>query len=100
MNFYNWAINNGYKDNLTIDRIDVNGNYEPCNCRWVTKIFQNNNKRNNINIKFNGETHTLKEWSKILNLKYKMIFKRYKDGCCVEDIFFNGDLRKRRKYKK
>lgn len=37
MNFYNWAINNGYSDNLTIDRIDVNGNYEPDNCRWVTK---------------------------------------------------------------
>lgn len=45
MSFYNWAINNGYEEGLTIDRIDVNGNYEPNNCRWVTMKVQCKNRR-------------------------------------------------------
>lgn len=44
--FYDWSISHGYSDNLTIDRIDVNGNYEPANCRWATYKDQNMNKRN------------------------------------------------------
>ena len=45
--FKNWAMKNGYSDNLSIDRIDVNGNYEPANCRWITMAEQQRNKRNN-----------------------------------------------------
>ncbi len=47
--FYDWAIANGYQNNLTIDRINVNGNYEPSNCRWVTMLEQSKNKRNSKN---------------------------------------------------
>lgn len=45
--FFEWALKNGYKENLTIDRIDVNGNYEPNNCRWVTMVEQYKNKQSN-----------------------------------------------------
>ena len=74
--FYNWSISNGYKDDLTIDRIDVNGDYEPSNCRWVTILKQSNNKRNNNYLIFNGERHTVKEWSIILNIPYGTIQNR------------------------
>lgn len=46
VSFRNWAFNNGYSDNLTIDRINVNGNYEPSNCRWITMAEQQKNRRN------------------------------------------------------
>lgn len=57
MNFYNWAMNNGYQEGLTIDRIDTNGNYEPGNCRWVGNKSQARNRCSNKSITINGETH-------------------------------------------
>ena len=74
--FKSWSINNGYDDTLTIDRINVEGNYEQNNCRWVDYKTQNRNKRNNMNITINGETHCLKEWCEILNLNYDTVHKR------------------------
>lgn len=61
MTFYEWSITNGYKKGLSIDRIDVNGNYEPSNCRWATRSIQANNKRNTLIIDFNGKSYTLSD---------------------------------------
>ena len=45
--FFDWALSNGYRDNLTIERIDVNGNYEPSNCKWIPMSEQHKNKQSN-----------------------------------------------------
>lgn len=78
INFYNWAITNGYKEGLTIDRIDVNGDYEPNNCRWVTTKIQNRNKRNCIFITYKNNTYCLGEWAERLNINYNTLNARIK----------------------
>ena len=76
--FYNWAINNGYSDDLTIDRINVNGHYEPNNCRWIDIKTQQRNRANNYFIKYNGEEHCITEWGRILGINYGTILYRIK----------------------
>lgn len=66
--FRDWSISNGYHDGLTIDRIDVNGNYEPNNCRWVTQSEQTNNTRRTVLLTYNNETHNINQWAKILGI--------------------------------
>ena len=61
--FYEWAMANGYNDTLTLDRIEVDGNYEPSNCRWVDMKTQQNNRSNNRRIEFNGIKKTVAEWT-------------------------------------
>lgn len=78
INFYNWAMNNGYKDGLTIERIDVNGNYEPSNCKWITNKEQANNKSNTIYLEYNNKTQSLLDWCKELNLDYTLVKSRIK----------------------
>lgn len=68
--FYEWAMSNGYNKDLTIDRVDVNAGYSPDNCRWITNKKQQNNRRDNVNLTYNGETHTMQEWSELLNVPY------------------------------
>ena len=82
--FYDWAIQNGYTDELTIDRIDVNGNYEPSNCRWVNMRVQQNNRRNNTHLEFNGDVHTIAEWSRIVNINVETIISRLSRGWTIE----------------
>ena len=78
--FYNWSMNNGYNDDLTIDRIDVDGNYEPSNCRWVTKSVQNNNTRKTIYLAYSGKFQTFTQWAKELNVNRNTIRQRYYRG--------------------
>jgi hypothetical protein len=62
--FYDWAVANGYRDNLTIDRIDNNRGYEPGNCRWVTRSVQAKNRRSTRLIEFGGETKCIADWAR------------------------------------
>ena len=74
--FKEWALNNGYKEGLTLDRIDCNGNYEPSNCRWVSMAVQNSNKRCNRYITYKGKKMTLKQWAKELGINYQTLHSR------------------------
>ena len=76
INFYNWAMSNGYTDKLTIDRINVNGDYEPNNCRWETMLKQANNKRNTCYIEYNGVKKSIPEWSRETGLAVSCIKAR------------------------
>lgn len=78
LNFYNWAINNGYSDGLSIDRIDNNGNYEPTNCRWITMTEQKNNTRVNVRISYKGEEHTIAELGRLYKIPYGTLVSRIK----------------------
>lgn len=71
--FYDWAIENGYRETLTIERLDCNGNYEPSNCTWIKRSEQNKNRRNNIIIDINGESSTLRDWCIRFGLVYKNV---------------------------
>lgn len=83
-NFYTWSIENGYKENLTIDRIDNNKGYSPDNCRWTTQAEQNRNKSDNVLIEHNGETKTVAEWAKEKNMTYDCLRYRIKRGWSIE----------------
>lgn len=83
--FIKWAENSGYAEGLEIDRIDNNGDYEPDNCRWIERLLNSNNKRNNKLIEHNGETKTLAEWARVYNVSYKNLSRCLLVGYSLDD---------------
>lgn len=86
--FRDWAFESGYKEGLEIDRIDVDGNYSPDNCRWVSRQINANNKRNNHRITINGETKTLGEWCKEYGINRKTVQSRISYGWKEDESLF------------
>ena len=89
--FYDWSMENGYNDNLTIDRVNNNGNYEPNNCRWTTRKQQARNTRRTKYITYKGVTRPLIEWCEVLGLNHHTIETRLYRGWSIEKAFeFKG----------
>lgn len=86
MAFYNWALENGYKKGLTIDRIENNGSYSPTNCRLATRKTQGNNRSTNRFLERDGERLTMKQWSEKTGIHYETIKKRVREGLPVDMV--------------
>lgn len=74
--FSAWAKNNGYAENLTIDRIDNSMEYSPANCRWVDRTTQARNRSSNVTYTHNGKTLTIPEWSELTGITPSTLYSR------------------------
>ena len=82
--FCKWALENGYKEGLSIDRIDHEKDYEPSNCRWATREEQENNKRNSVYYEIDGVKHTISEWADLYNMPKELVRTRVKRGMNIK----------------
>lgn len=85
-NFYNWAMDSGYTDDLTIDRIDVNDNYSPDNCKWSTREEQDRNRQNTIRVTINNENMLLMDAAKTFGFPYQTLLYRHHKGIRGNDL--------------
>lgn len=92
--FYKWALSNGYDETLSIERLDINGNYEPNNCCWISILEQQQNKSTTVYIDYYGKTMRLRELCKKLNFPYKKAHRRHREllkqglASTADKIFF------------
>ena len=92
MSFYNWSMENGYNDDLSIDRIDSTKGYSPENCRWVTKKDQSRNLKSNILITYNGKTQCIAAWTEELGLKKHSLYQAKKRGLSDDEAIRHSIL--------
>ena len=85
--FLKWAVSSGYSEGLSIDRIDVNGNYCPENCRWVDNKTQMRNRRNTWKVSYCGEVKAVSEWCELLGLEYGTVASRLRRGRTADEAF-------------
>jgi hypothetical protein len=83
-NFYIWAINNGYKEGLSIDRVNSSGNYEPSNCRWTDRFVQNNNTSRNRPLEYNNKILNEDQWAREVGIDRKCLNSRIRRGWTIE----------------
>lgn len=91
--FEQWAISSGFKQGMSLERKDVYADYSPDNCVWATAKQQANNRRNTLWIEYNGEKHTVSEWSDILGICRSTISNRYYRGLPIEKVLAGRNLK-------
>jgi hypothetical protein len=94
--FKEWALENGYKEDLTIDRIDNNKGYSPSNCRWASSIEQSNNRQNNHYLEYKGEIKTISQWARELDIDCNLISMRLQRGWSIEEALTHESRKKRK----
>lgn len=96
VNFYNWAMDNGYNDELSIDRIDVNGNYCPENCRWVNAKIQMNNTTRNHYVEYQGRMITVAQLAEISGINYRTLLSRIQNNGGFDEKLLSSRISSKR----
>lgn len=100
--FIKWALSSGYQDGLSIERKNNDGNYSPENCRWATKLEQNNNRRSSSLVSFDGETRSISEWARAVGINRQTLKSRLAHGWPIDKALYipSGAIRPGPKPKK
>lgn len=94
--FEKWSLENGYSEELTIDRINNDGNYEPSNCRWVDFYVQANNRSNNHTLEYKGVSLTMTQWAEKLGIHRHTLLNRINSGEDEDTVFNSTDIRQQK----